>query len=103
MRRYYAVYFQLIALSLALAALIQFAYRFPQRSEKDDPSPGQRREARIVLMLSIVAALLVVSQAMYQIMQLKPYGYSHTNTQAINTWLALQIAWVATVLLSFSA
>ncbi len=51
-RRFYGVFFQLIALSGGIVALIQFAYRFPHLPGKPDLPRSQQREAKILLLIS---------------------------------------------------
>jgi DNA-binding NarL/FixJ family response regulator/signal transduction histidine kinase len=90
-RRFYAVHLQLVVASLALVAILQFAYHFPQAQV------GQRREARIVLLLSLLATALAAGWAVYQFSQLNAQGEPRTDTRATEIWLALGFLWLITV------
>jgi DNA-binding NarL/FixJ family response regulator/signal transduction histidine kinase len=90
-RRFYAVHLQLVALSLALVAILQFAYRFPEAR------PNQRQEARVVLLFSLLATTLAAGWAIYQFRQLRPGGEPSTDTQPIDLWLAAGFLWLITV------
>ncbi|MBS1252537.1 MAG: Response regulator protein VraR [Anaerolineales bacterium] len=89
-RRFYAVHLQLIMLSLALVALLQFAYRYPQAPDQ----PPAQREVRTVFGGSILATLLASAWAVYQFSQLTPAGDPTTNTKATDIWIAVACLWV---------
>jgi two-component system NarL family response regulator len=92
-RRFYAVHLQLVALSLALVTILQFAYRFPHLQPRQS-----RREAQVVLLLSLLATTLTAGWAIYQFSQLRPEGTPSTNTAATDFWLAAGFLWLNIVL-----
>jgi hypothetical protein len=92
-RRFYGVHLQLVMVSLALVFILQFAYHFPQRP----PQNRLRLEARIVLLVSVLATVLAAGWAFFQFTQLRPDGNPVTNTKVTDVWLAIGFLWLITV------
>jgi len=88
----HAFYAQHIFLALQLMALLQFAYYFPHLESE------QRREARLVLLLSGLVILVMIGVALYNLRQLR-IGQPQINAVVVSALTALESIWVIVVLL----
>ncbi|MCB0255474.1 MAG: HAMP domain-containing protein, partial [Anaerolineae bacterium] len=94
---FYATHLQVILISLAMIALLQLAYSYPRNPPGGSPVGYARWEARTVLIVSVVAALITTGGAIRQAAQMRPGGMPTTSTPFADVWMVLASAWALIV------
>ncbi|MBA3530647.1 MAG: response regulator [Ardenticatenales bacterium] len=87
--QYYASQMKGVVLSLALIPLLQFAYHFTQGAGEIGMPPHMRREASYVLWLCLLASLVVLAWALYQLIT----GQSTPASPGTTLWVVVGFGW----------